>query len=150
MLSHLFGPSRLFSGSIPQAQLSSFDWSTLLFRSNEQRADWLLAPRVTALKQVFYLRFLPDSDTCRISKQRPPSAAEQRHFQLLPQRRFCHFASLSLTHRGRYDVHRAVNVTCHGLLPSRRQKIAAAKHQEWRKRAVEILSENSICSARCR
>lgn len=94
VLSHLFGPSRrLFSVSIPQAQLSLFDWPKLLFRSNEQRDDWLFGRCVTPLKQVFYLRFLPDSDTCRITKQRGPrSAADDRQFQLLYQRRFCPFA----------------------------------------------------------
>ena len=94
VLSDFFGPSRRrFSVSIPQAQLSIVDWPKLFFHSNEQRDDWLFGHCVTPLKLVFYLRFLPDSDTCRIAKQRGPrSATDDRQFQLLYQRRFCPFA----------------------------------------------------------
>lgn len=97
--SRLFGGTRRrVSVSIPRARFALFDWPNLLFRSNEQRCDWLACDCVTPLKQVFYLRFLPDSDTCRITKQRGPrSAADDRHFQPLHQRplsSFSHFVQI--------------------------------------------------------
>lgn len=118
VFSHLFGPSRRrFSVSIPQAQLSLFDWSKLLLRSNEQRDDWLFDHCVTALKQVFHSRFLPDSDTCRITKQRGPrSAAPSLPASLPPS--FLSFC-LNIAHTEEITImHRAVMLLTMGSFRS--------------------------------
>lgn len=117
VVSHLFGLPRRVSVFIPRARLPLFDWSKLLFRSNEQRADWLLVHCVTPLKQVFYLRFLPDSDTCRITKQRGPrssavgfSASVLHCLSVIFHKYF--------SQRGTYDMHRSVMLLAMGSFRS--------------------------------
>lgn len=118
VVSHLFGPSRRVSVFIPRARLPRFDWSKLLFRSNEQRDDWLLVHCVTALKQVFYLRFLPDSDTCRITKQRGPRSSAAGFSCQRPSLSFSHFTEIFFPQRGTYDMHRPVMLLAMGSFRS--------------------------------